>query len=184
MNHSRVGICDKYKGPLHVTVFLARGPRLACSHPSEPYPPPPSPSMHSAGLLVLVQEALTVLTAVPFWQICILVVLLLVLGVHVVRRWASTRGDDMPISLNSPSISSIVPFVRNRYDFLNWGFHSTGETVFRFRLFHVRHFPHHTHWLACRSHVCFIEIGGGSFRRKWQVDVSDRQGFRYPPWFR
>jgi len=47
----------------------------------------------------------------------------------------------MPTSLNSLPISTVVPFVRNRYDFLNRGFHSTGETVFQFRLLNVRHSP-------------------------------------------
>ena len=96
--------------------------------------------MHLAGLSVFVREVLPVLTTGPFWQICVLVILSLLLCVHVVRRW-TTKGDDMPVSLSTPSISAIVPFVRSRYDFLNRGFQSTGETVFRFRLFGVRHSP-------------------------------------------
>jgi hypothetical protein len=63
---------------------------------------------------------------------------LLLLCEYAVHRW-TTKRDDMPSSLNSLSISNIVPFVRNRYDFLNWGFQSTGETVFQFRLLTVRH---------------------------------------------
>ena len=91
--------------------------------------------MHPIGLTVFAQE---VLTPGLFWEICVLVILLLVLFEYAVHWWTTQRGD-MPMSLNSLSISNIVPFVRNRYDFLNWGFQSTGETVFRFRLLNVRH---------------------------------------------
>ena len=79
-----------------------------------------------------------VLTTGLFWQICVLLILLLLLCEYAVRWW-TTKWDDMPTALNSLSISTIVPFVRNRYDFLNWGFQSTRETVFRFRLLNVRH---------------------------------------------
>jgi sterol 14-demethylase len=92
--------------------------------------------MHPAGLSVFVRE---VLTTGLFWQICVLVIILLLVCEYAVRWWTA-KTDDMPTSLNGLSISTIVPFVRNRYDFLNWGFQNTGETVFRFRLFTVRHF--------------------------------------------
>lgn len=91
--------------------------------------------MHPAGLSVFVRD---VLTTGPFWHIAVLIILLLLLCEYAVYRWTAKR-DDTPSSLNSLSISNIVPFVRNRYDFLNWGFQSTGETVFQFRLFNVRH---------------------------------------------
>ena len=105
-----------------------------------PSPPPfPLPSiMFPAGLSVFARE---VLTTGLFWQICVLVILLLLLCEYAVRWWTAKR-DDMPTSLNSLSISTIVPFVRNRYDFLTWGFQCTGETVFRFRLLTVRHISH------------------------------------------
>jgi len=93
--------------------------------------------MHPAGLSVFVQE---VLTTGLFWQICVLIILLLLLCEYAVCWWTGKK-DGMPASLNGLSISTIVPFVRNRYDFLNWGFQSTGETVFRFRLLNVRHGP-------------------------------------------
>lgn len=112
--------------------------------------------MHPAGLLVFVRE---VLTKGLFWQICVLVILLLLLCEYAVRWWTIKR-DDTPATLNSLSISNIIPFVRNRYDFLNWGFQSTGETVFRFRLLNVR--QAYAHWLRC-SHVASIEKSGGRF---------------------
>lgn len=90
--------------------------------------------MLPAGLTVFVRE---VLTLGLFWQICVLVILLLLLCEYVLCWWSAKRSD-MPVLLNGLSISNILPFVRNRYDFLNWGFQSTGETVFRFRLLNVR----------------------------------------------
>lgn len=91
--------------------------------------------MHPVGLSVFVRE---VLTTGRFWQIGVLLILLLVACEYAVRWW-TTKRDDTPVSLNSLSISTIAPFVRNRYDFLNWGFQSTGESVFRFRLLNVHH---------------------------------------------
>ena len=105
------------------------------SHPSELHPTPLPHIMHPAGLSVFDRE---VLTKGLFWQICVLVILLLLLCEYAVRWWTTER-DDMPVSLNSLSISTIVPFVRNRYDFLNHGFQNTGQTVFRFQLLNVRH---------------------------------------------
>ena len=113
--------------------------------------------MHPTGLSVFVRD---VLTTGLFWQICVLFILLLLPCQYAVRWW-TTNKDDMPASLNSLSISTIAPFVRNRYDFLNRGFQSTGEAVFRFRLLNVRH-------ILCTSlrcpHVASIETSGGRFR--------------------
>ena len=114
--------------------------------------------MHPGGLSVFVRE---VLTTGLFWQTCVLVILSLFLCAHIGLWWA-TKGDDMPTPLNSLSISTIIPFVRNRYDFLNWGFQSTGETVFRFRLLNVRHFLRTL--VGTFSHIGFIETSGGSLR--------------------
>jgi len=151
--HPQLGIAERYKGRLHATSFLAGSPRLTHSDSSHLYPPPLplSTFMHPAGLSVFVRE---VLTAGLFWLICALVIILPLLYQCAVRWWA-TKGDDMPTSLDSLSISTIVPFVRNRYDFLNWGFQSTGETVFRFRLLNVRHLPP-TVRLRC-SYAGFIQ---------------------------
>ena len=113
--------------------------------------------MHPAGLSVFVLE---VPTTGLFWQICVLLILLLLLCDYAVRWWTAKR-DDMPASLSSLSISTIVPFVRNRYDFLNRGFQSTGETLFRFRLLNVRHTLPTS--LRC-SHVVSIETSGCRFR--------------------
>ena len=124
--------------------------------------------MHPAGLSVFVQE---VLTTGLFWQICFLLILLLLVREYAVHWWTTRRGD-MPASLSSLSISTIVPFVRNRYDFLNRGFQNTGETVFRFRLLNVRHILRTS--LRC-PHVASIETSSGRFRRKRQINVPDGQ---------
>lgn len=92
--------------------------------------------MNAAGLSVFVRE---VLPTGLFWQICVLVIILLLVCEYAVRWW-TTKEDDMPVLSSGLSISTIGPFVRNRYDFLNWGFQRTGETVFRFRLLNVHHF--------------------------------------------
>ncbi|KAG5654445.1 hypothetical protein H0H81_002635 [Sphagnurus paluster] len=45
-----------------------------------------------------------------------------------------TEEADAPVPLPSYSIFTILPFFRKRYDFLNWGFHATGQSVFQFQL--------------------------------------------------
>jgi hypothetical protein len=45
---------------------------------------------------------------------------------------------DIPTRLPCYSIFTIVPFFRKRYDFLNWAFHATGQSVFQFQLLRVR----------------------------------------------
>jgi len=113
--------------------------------------------MHPAGLLVFVRE---VFTTRLFWQICVLFIPLLFLCDYAVLWWTAKR-DNTPASLGSLSISTIVPFVRNRYDFLNWGFQTTGEPVFQFRLLNVRHVLSTP--LRC-PHVASTETSGGRFR--------------------
>ncbi|KDR80096.1 hypothetical protein GALMADRAFT_92315 [Galerina marginata CBS 339.88] len=44
------------------------------------------------------------------------------------------EGVDAPTYLPGYSLFHIVPFFRKRYDFLNWGFHATGQNVFQFKL--------------------------------------------------
>ena len=45
---------------------------------------------------------------------------------------------DVPTRIPCYSVFAIVPFFRKRYDFLNWGFHATGQSVFQFQLLRVR----------------------------------------------
>ena len=43
-----------------------------------------------------------------------------------------------PPSLPVSSLLSIAPFFHRRFDFLDWGFRSTGQPVFKFNLLWVR----------------------------------------------
>ena len=51
---------------------------------------------------------------------------------------ASQEVVGAPKSLPGYSLFHITPFFRKRYDFLNWGFHVTGQNIFQFNLLRVR----------------------------------------------
>ena len=51
---------------------------------------------------------------------------------------ASQEVVDAPKSLPGYSLFHITPFFRKRYDFLNWGFHVTGQNIFQLNLLRVR----------------------------------------------
>lgn len=51
---------------------------------------------------------------------------------------ASQEGVDAPKSLPGYSLLHIAPFFRRRHDFLNWGFHATGQNIFQLNLLRVR----------------------------------------------
>ena len=53
---------------------------------------------------------------------------------------SSQDGIDAPKSLPGYSLFHVTPFFRKRYDFLNWGFHATGQNIFRLNLLRVRHY--------------------------------------------
>ncbi|KAF8155617.1 cytochrome P450 [Crassisporium funariophilum] len=44
------------------------------------------------------------------------------------------EGVDAPKFLPGYSLFHIIPFFRKRYDFVNWGFHATGQNIFQFQL--------------------------------------------------
>jgi hypothetical protein len=46
-------------------------------------------------------------------------------------------APDAPEHLPGISLFHIMPFYRRRFDFLNWGIHATGQSVFQFRLLRV-----------------------------------------------
>ena len=50
---------------------------------------------------------------------------------------ASQEVVGAPKSLPGYSLFHITPFFRKRYDFLNWGFHATGQNTFQFNLLRV-----------------------------------------------
>ncbi|KAJ7064919.1 cytochrome P450 [Mycena amicta] len=59
-----------------------------------------------------------------------LVILLAVSSLHE----EDVDAADVPKSLPGLSWFQILPFFHQRYDFLNWGFHATGEQIYQFRL--------------------------------------------------
>lgn len=44
---------------------------------------------------------------------------------------------DDPVYLPCWSLFTIMPFFRKRYDFLNWGFEATGQSIYQFKLLNV-----------------------------------------------
>ena len=46
-------------------------------------------------------------------------------------------GVDEPEYIPGFSLFHIITFFRQRYDFLNWGFHATGQNIFQFKLLRV-----------------------------------------------
>lgn len=55
-------------------------------------------------------------------------------------RWQSKQQTDdegSPISLPESCLFTILPFFRSRFDFLNWGFKLSGQSIYQFRLLQV-----------------------------------------------
>ncbi|KAF8190379.1 cytochrome P450 [Mycena galopus ATCC 62051] len=65
-------------------------------------------------------------------QFSVAVVICLV--IVLVTSSSPEDGDGAPKSLPGPPFLSIIPFFRQRHDFLNWGFHITGQSTFQFQL--------------------------------------------------
>ena len=133
----RRGSCDA--SPTPQQCFSSQTPSSTYRHVCHTLANPPT---HTLGLSTQgwKKEGFGSFIGTPglVWQLCVLVILLLLLCEHVDCWWTTKRGD-IPVSLNSLSVSNIVPFVRNHYEFLNFGFQSTGETLFWFQPLNVRH---------------------------------------------
>ena len=66
---------------------------------------------------------------------------ILTIALFVWRKLSSSERHDKgnsPVSFSDSWIFAIWPFFRNRFDFLNAGFRSTGQTLFKFKLLFVR----------------------------------------------
>lgn len=87
--------------------------------------------MYSVGLQPSLELISSNLTSWPV--ICLAGVLAGWLYVSAHER----AQEDAPVSLPGYRLSSIIPFFRQRYDFLNWGFHFTEEPIFQFSLLRV-----------------------------------------------
>jgi len=66
------------------------------------------------------------------------VAVIIFLAIILVTSAFQNEGVDEPKYLPGYSLFHIIPFFRKRYDFLNWGFHSTGQSIFQFKLLRVR----------------------------------------------
>ncbi|KAF8960328.1 cytochrome P450 [Flammula alnicola] len=62
------------------------------------------------------------------------VAVIVFLGIVLITSALQKEGVDAPKFLPGYSLFHIIPFFRKRYDFLNWGFHATGQDVFQFQL--------------------------------------------------
>ena len=74
---------------------------------------------------------------------------------------ASQEDVHAPKSLPGYSLFHIIPFFRKRYDFLNWGFHATGQNIFQFNLLRVCLYYFifsNIHWLVEHSYCCFWRV--------------------------
>lgn len=88
---------------------------------------------YSVGL----QSAVTAFLSAGFaTQFTVAVVAFLV--IIAVTSASQEEGVDSPKSLPGYSIFHITPFFRKRFDFLNWGFHATGQNIFQLNLLRVR----------------------------------------------
>jgi hypothetical protein len=83
--------------------------------------------LHSAASAFLESAVATQFTVAVV--ICLVIVL--------VTSSLQEDGLQAPTSLPGLPFLSIVPFFRQRYDFLNWGFHVTGDSNFQFQLMSV-----------------------------------------------
>ncbi len=59
------------------------------------------------------------------------------LAIVLITSSLQKEGADAPKFLPGFSLFHIIPFFRQRYDFLNWGFQATGQNVFQFQLLKV-----------------------------------------------
>lgn len=87
---------------------------------------------YSVGL----QSAVTAFLSAGFaTQFTVAVVAFLVI-ISVISTFQE-ESVDAPKFLPGYSLFHITPFFRKRYDFLNWGFHATGQNTFQFNLLRV-----------------------------------------------
>jgi hypothetical protein len=59
------------------------------------------------------------------------------LAIILITSALEKEGVDAPKFLPGYSLFHIIPFFRRRYDFLNEGFHTTGQNAFQFKLLGV-----------------------------------------------
>ncbi|KZT25713.1 cytochrome P450 [Neolentinus lepideus HHB14362 ss-1] len=70
-------------------------------------------------------------------QLALSLAVIFIIFILYTSTFSATPRDDEPAHLPEYSLFTIVPFFRQRFDFLNWGFRVTGESLFQFQL--LRH---------------------------------------------
>jgi hypothetical protein len=92
--------------------------------------------MYPAGLSIAFQRLFDL--ASPLTLLVIAIIALLGL---TYRHLTSEKRVEGIATLPGFFIFNVIPFFQKRYDFLNWGFAATGDSIFQFRLLRVRLFP-------------------------------------------
>lgn len=87
---------------------------------------------YSVGLHAAIAAFLSAGFATQF-TIAVVAFLLIIFLTSVLEK----DGSYSPEYLPGFSFLQINAFFRQRYDFLNWGFHATGQNVFQFKLLRV-----------------------------------------------
>ena len=104
-------------------------------------------------------------------QFTIAVVVFLVI---ISVTYASQEDVDAPKFLPGYSLFHITPFFRKRYDFLNLGFHATGQNIFQLNLLRVCFI---TSYLAIFISLCFsVEHSYCCFWRECKTSFFYSQG--------
>ncbi|EPQ52237.1 cytochrome P450 [Gloeophyllum trabeum ATCC 11539] len=89
--------------------------------------------MYPVGIPCVVNAFLSSSSSVQFAIAIVVAAVLLILALCS-SPFATKPKDGEPAHLPDHSLFAIVPFFRNRFDFLSWGFRVTGESLFQFRL--------------------------------------------------
>lgn len=107
---------------------------------------------YSVGL----QAASIALLSAGFATQATIAVVLLILIILVASSHSedASRKEDAPVSLPVHSVLAITPFFRRRFDFLNWGFQVTGQSMFQFKLLQVRGIFILFRWTLILSMAC------------------------------
>lgn len=119
--------------PFHFFLCSSQLPFVSClcsPSTSMPY----SVGLHAASVALLSAGVATQIATS-------IVVLLLIIIVASSYAEDDLEKEDTPATLPGSPFFAIIPFFRQRFDFLNWGFRVTGQNIFQFKLLSVRSSP-------------------------------------------
>lgn len=95
---------------------------------------------HSSSLVDVISSSLTLQSIIFISPALALLAaaFLLRLRLSIAPSGSSQKSRiSAAVFLPASALSTIVPFFRQRFDFLNEGFRATSQSIFQFRLFHV-----------------------------------------------